>query len=156
MKYNNMFVISSTWGETGNEKPTFRMFPLTEECPYQECIYDPTRRILAVISKIRKQNYIMTHKVDDNGDPVFLKPGAKRGNGKNYKEERRLVETFTEYYIESPAEVTEFVAMFAINTDVATRIIEASLQVSTGNVPMNVVGDVPVEVNAGKTQDVKE
>lgn len=154
MKYSNMFVISSTWGEVGNEKPTFKMFPLTEECPYQECIYDPARRILAVISKTRKQNYIMTHKVDENGDPVFLKHG-NRPNGKNYKEERRLVETFTEYYIESPNEVREFVEMFAINPGVTYRVLD-SATVSTGTVPMSVVGDVPVEINAGSAVEVKD
>lgn len=155
MSYSNMFVISSTWGEVGNEKPTFKMFPVTEDCPYQECIYDATRRILAVISKIRKQNYIMTHKVDDNGDPIFLKPGVKRNNGKNYKEERRLVETFTEYYIESPAEIKEFIDMFAINPQVAHRLLE-SVTLSTGNVPMSVVGDLPVEVNAGSKLETKD
>lgn len=143
MKYGNMYVISSTWGEVGKENPTFKMFPVTEDCPYQECIYDPQRRILAVISKIRKQNYIMTHKVDENGDPVFLKHG-NRANGKNYKEERRLVETFTEYYIESPAEIKEFIEMFAINPFSAHRIIDTPVTAPAGSA-MTIVGDVPVE-----------
>lgn len=150
MQYSNMYVISSTWGEVGKENPTFKMFPLVDDCPYQECIYDPQRRILAVISKIRKQNYIMTHKVDENGDPVFLKHG-NRPNGKNYKEERRLVETFAEYYIESPAEVKEFVDMFAINPVVAHRVIDSPIPTPAAS-PMTIVGDVPVETGV----EVKE
>lgn len=154
MSYKNMYVISSTWGDVGSEKPTFKMIPLSEDCPYQECIYEPSKRILAVISKTRKQNYIMTHKVDENGDPVFLKHGT-RPNGKNYKEERRLVETFTEYYIESPIEIKEFIEMFAINPDVAKRTLDAPMAAPSAS-PMTIVGDVPVEITAESTDNVNQ
>lgn len=150
----SMYVISSTWGEVGSEKPTFKMIPLTVDCPYQECIYEPSKRILAVISKTRKQNYIMTHKVDENGDPVFLKHG-NRPNGKNYKEERRLVETFTEYYIESPFEIKEFVEMFAVNPNVAERVMNAPVTAPAGS-PMTIVGDVPVEVTSDSQDTVTQ
>jgi len=151
----NMLVISSTWGEVGKERATFKMIPVIENCPFQECIYDPGNKILAVISKTRKQNYIMTHKIDDNGDPIFLKGGAKRSNGKNYKEERRLVETFTEYYIESPFEIEEFVRMFAINYGKAIELLNKEMTQPAAT-PMSIVNDVPVEVTTESSQNVNK
>ena len=154
MNPKSMLVISSTWGDVGSERPTFKMIPVTVDCPYQECIFEPSKKILAVISKVRKQNYIMTHKIDENGDPVFLKHGARQ-NGKNYKEERRLIETFTEYYIESLLEIRQFIEMFAVNPDVAERVISSSM--STNTPAMSIVGDVPVEITTAETADtVKE
>ncbi len=119
----SMYVISSRWGNPGEEKPTFRMIPLSDECPYQECIFDPAAKILAVISKIPKQSYIMTHKIDDNGDPQYLKNGATRSNGKNYKEERRVMDSYQEYYVEDMKEIVAIVNMFSFNPDKATEFL---------------------------------
>ena len=114
----SMMLITSAWGPQGREKPTFRMIPALYDCPYQECIYDPEQGILAVISKTPKQNYTMVPRINDDGDVMYLK-GAKstRPNGKNYKEERRLVDTYQEYYIETEKEIIDFVKQFSINTD---------------------------------------
>lgn len=138
-KFGSMYCVASTWGDVGQEKPTFKMIPINNECPYQECIYDPGSRILAIISKVPKQNYIMTHKVDDNGDPVFLAKGKTRANGKSYKEERRLVETYMEYYIESPMQIEDFVGMFSINPDMALPFIQAPVPTAKSEVPIEIV-----------------
>jgi hypothetical protein len=50
MSENTMMLVQSTW----NDKQTFRMIPITESCPYVECIMDPDTKVFVVISKIRK------------------------------------------------------------------------------------------------------
>jgi len=113
----SMLLFTSAWGPQGDAKPTFRMLPITTECPYLECIFDPSNKILAVISKIEKKSYTMVPKVDDNGDVMMIKGGKGRPNGQHYKEERRLIESYQEFYIEQASEIRSFVNMFAYNMD---------------------------------------
>ena len=47
----NMLLIKSSW----NEGETFRLLPLTADCPYVECIFDPATKVFVVISKIVKK-----------------------------------------------------------------------------------------------------
>ena len=56
----------------------------------------------------------MVAKLDDNGDEVPVK-GKPRANGKKVKEERRMVDTFSEHYIVTEEEIREIINMFAIN-----------------------------------------
>ena len=44
---NSMMIITSSWGQ----QKTFKMIPMTLECPYNEAIYDPQAGVLALISK---------------------------------------------------------------------------------------------------------
>ena len=55
----------------------------------------------------------MVHKVDDLGDIVETN---KRKNGKPYKEERRTIDTFVEYYIIEADEIISFIKDYALNT----------------------------------------
>ena len=76
------------------------------DCPYVECLFSAKDKVLAVISKTMKQTYHMVPKLDDNGDQVPVK--GKRPHGKPpYKEERRLVDTFSEFYLMTPDEIKE-------------------------------------------------
>ena len=107
-----MLLITSSWGN----RKTFKMIPATEECPYNECIFDIDSKVLAVIGKERKESMHMVAKLNEMGDVQRLKIG-KRENGKDYAEERKTLETFYEYYIEEMSEVESFIKMFAINSD---------------------------------------
>ena len=109
--YGSMTAISSVWG---NNK-TFRMLPVDNNCPYLECIYDPETKILVVISKTSKQSYHMLPTLDENGDAVT--PKRPRANGKPVKEERRLVETYQEYYVIVNEEIYDFLSKVAVNAD---------------------------------------
>jgi hypothetical protein len=91
----------------------FKMIPITNDCPYVECMYSEKDNVLAVITKTMKQSYHMVPKLDDNGDPVKTK--TQRPNGKAYKEERRLVDTFSEFYLLTPEEINGFIESFAVN-----------------------------------------
>ena len=107
----NMLLISSTW----KEGKTFKMIPTTADCPYVECIYDPQLQVLAVIGVTTKDTFHMVPKMDANGDYEKRKTPAVNGNP--YKEERKLLETFQEYYLEERSEIEDFIKRFAVNAD---------------------------------------
>lgn len=123
---NNMLLITSSW----KEGKTFKMIPTTKDCPFVECIYDQQVQVLAVIGSSKKDTFHMLTKLDANGDPETRKIPARNGNP--FKEERRSVETFQEYYIENLDEIREFIKMFATNA--ATFDYEQYLTLPTSEV----------------------
>jgi len=128
MSNNSMFIIKSDWGG----KPTFRMIPVSKDCPFVECIFDPDSKVLAAIGHTKKNIMHMMTKLDENGDPVKRKIIAPGTNP--YKEERRTIETFQEYYITDAEEIKEFINMFAVNPDYFNKfagLLSASPIIST-------------------------
>lgn len=109
---DSMMLITSSWGEA----KTFKMIPISSDCPYNEVIYDPVQHVLALISKERKQTMHMMAKLNEWGDIVPMKVG-KRANGKDYAEERKTLETYYEYFVEVPQEIEAIVNYFASNAD---------------------------------------
>jgi len=105
-----MLLIHSNW----TEKKSFRLIPLRSDCPFVEMLYDPTTRVLVIISKITKENMHMVPKVDALGDVDVLK--AARKGGKMYKEERKILDTFQEYYVHDTEDIKTMINMFAINS----------------------------------------
>jgi hypothetical protein len=105
-----MTLITSNWGS----KKTFKLIPISNDAVYNECIYDIDTKMLAIISKEKKDSMHMVAKLSDVGDVQYLKIG-KRPNGKDFAEERKTLETYYEYYIEDVKEIEEFVNLFAIN-----------------------------------------
>jgi len=93
---------------------SFTMIPVSLDSPYTEAMYDPASGILAVISKVMKQSYHMVPKLDDDGNPIRLKVPNKQ-TGKTVKEERRLVDTFSEFYLSDKTDIETFIHMFAVN-----------------------------------------
>jgi hypothetical protein len=107
----NMLLIQSDW----NEDKTFKMIPLTNDCPYIEVIYDPSSKVLVMISRVSMTKLHMLPKLDDNGDPAPLK--APRKNGRSVKEERKTIETFQEFYIDNVDAIDALIDIFAVNKD---------------------------------------
>ncbi len=91
------------------------MIPINMDCPYNEAIYDPDQGILAVISKECKDQFQLVPKFNEKGDIQYLK--GNRENGKNYAEERRAIETWYEYYIETKEDIAEFIHLFGYNSE---------------------------------------
>jgi len=108
----SMILITSSWGV----RKTFKMIPVSPICPYNEVIFDPEDKVLAIIGKEKKETFHMMAKLNEWGDPTAMKIG-KRANGKDYAEERKALETFYEYFISNEDEIKQFVQMFATNTD---------------------------------------
>lgn len=108
----SMLLITSSWGP----KKTFKMIPATPDAIYNEAIYDVDSKVLAVIGKEKKESMHMVAKLNEWGDPQMMKIG-KRSNGKEYAEERKTLETFYEYYIESAEDIVNFIKLVAVNAD---------------------------------------
>lgn len=107
----NMLLIQSDW----NEEKTFKLIPLTNDCPYIEVIYDPSTKVMVMISRVSMTKLHMLPKLDDNGDPAPLK--VPRKNGRAVKEERKTIETFQEFYIDNVDAIDALIDIFAVNKD---------------------------------------
>ncbi len=119
-----MFVYSTDW----YGRKSFRMLPLSMECPFNEVIYDPNTRVLAVISKDKKDKPQMLPKLTDKGQVIPL----RNSEGAQYVEERRIMETYYEYYIDKKSDIERFIQMFALNSDhEALNIINEPIDLST-------------------------
>lgn len=105
-------LISGSWGQ----KRTFKLIPVTQDSPYNEAIYDLDSKVLALIGKEKKQSMHMVAKLDDFGDVKPMKVG-KRTNGKDYAEERKVLETYYEYYLDTPEEIKAVLDILAVNAD---------------------------------------
>jgi hypothetical protein len=101
----SMMLVKATW----QESQTFRMIPISTDCPYVECIFDPSTKVFVVISKIKKTTLHMLPKLDEYGQAVAAIKGMKQ--------ERHKLEVFQEFYIEDQSAVEELVNLFAVNAD---------------------------------------
>ena len=108
----SMMLVKSAFGQM----KSFKLIPITNDCPFVECLFSPREKMMVVIGKYMKQSYHMVPKLDDNGDEIPVK-GKPRANGKKVKEERRLVDTCSEHYIVTEEEIREVIQMFAVNPD---------------------------------------
>jgi len=106
-----MLAINSEW----NGHKTFRLIPVSNDCPYVECIYDVTSQLFVIIGKTTKTTLHMLPKLDENGDPTATV--ALRPNGRNVKEERVSSETFQEYYLDNKSDIKELVYYLASNAE---------------------------------------
>ena len=104
-----MTLVTSNW----NGQTTFRLIPISLEAAFSEGIYDPLDKVLVLMSKHVKESVHLIPRLDDNGDPVPLK--KPRSNGKNYKEQRITLQTYTEYYVTEKDEIKEIVTKLADN-----------------------------------------
>lgn len=111
MSDKTMILVRSSWNNT----ETMRMVPVTENCPYVECIWDPENKVFVIISKVTKTTMHMLPKLDDNGDPIAVK--VPRPNGRTIREERKTIETFQEYYLEDKNSIKDIINMHAVNND---------------------------------------
>ena len=108
----NMMLVNSAF----RNAKSFTLIPVSNDSPYVEAMFDPSSGVLAVISKVMKQSYHMVAKLDDTGQPVRLKTPNQQ-TGKTHKEERRLVDTFSEFYLQDKNDIELFINMFAVNAE---------------------------------------
>ena len=98
-----MLLVQATW----QESQTFRMIPITESCPYVECIFDPGTKVFVVILKTTKTTLHMLPKLDEYGIAITGVKGTKQ--------DRNKIEIFQEFYIEDQTGILDIVEHFAIN-----------------------------------------
>jgi hypothetical protein len=136
--YKSMMLITSSWGAA----KTFKMIPLTKECPYNECIFDVSTKVLAIVSKESKESLHMLPKLNEVGDIQRLKIGKKE-NGKDYVEERKALVTFYEYYLEDVSEIKTFITAFAENNETFDYTQYLNLEIpKEGMVKPNIITSV--------------
>jgi hypothetical protein len=123
-----MLAIKSTW----NGKQTAKLIPVSNDCPYVECIMDPESKIMVVISKVSKQTLHMLPRLDDNGDPRTLKV-TKRPSGKAVMEERKTIETFQEYYVDDETAIMNIIDLHSVNPEEIKVIIAEILSDSAAS-----------------------
>jgi hypothetical protein len=103
MDNKTMMLVESSWHET----QTFKMIPISNDCPYVECIFDPSSKVFVIISKVTKTSLHMLPKLDDYGKAISGLKGAKQ--------DRKSIDTFQEYYIVDTNSIKEIINLFAIN-----------------------------------------
>ncbi|MBC8399020.1 MAG: hypothetical protein H8E16_18215 [Flavobacteriales bacterium] len=108
----SMILVKSAFGNL----KSFKLLPISNDCPWVECLFSPNEKILVIISKFMKSSYHMVPKLDDNGDDIPVK-GKVRANGKLVKEERRAMDTCSEHYVVTEEEIRDIVNMFCVNPD---------------------------------------
>jgi len=126
MSKSSMMVISSDW--YGME--TFRMIPLTKECPYIEVIYDPKSETLAIISKELKDKPQMLVKLNDKGEAIHLKSSTPEKPA--MAEERRMIPAYYEYYINSKTEILTFLDYFSVSISTKAKAIVGNPSEASG------------------------
>ena len=107
---NSMMLVTGTWGNT----KTFKLIPISSQCPFLEGIFDRDSKVLALIGRDKKESMHFFPKLDENGDVKKLKMG-RRQDGKDFAEERKSLETYYEYYVEEPTEIKAMVSYLAVN-----------------------------------------
>jgi hypothetical protein len=104
----SLLLTSCSWDNGAYE--SFRMLPVTQECPYVEAFYDPLEKLLVVLSKDKKESLAMIPKTDEYGN------GMKKNN-RPLMDRQRMV-SFKEFYITKPEEIKQFINLFAYNANV--------------------------------------
>jgi hypothetical protein len=123
----NMLIYSTDW----YGRKSLRMLPVTESCPFNEVLFDPNTSVLAIISKDRKDKPQMLPKLTDKGQVIPLKATADASQPK-YVEERRIMETYYEYYLDNKTDILNFIKMFAVNPEhPSVSIIHETSEVRT-------------------------
>lgn len=107
----NMLVYHTDW----DGQRSFRMLPIKDDCPFNEAIYDPEMKILAIVSKEYKEKPQMLPKLDSKGKPVMLKLFASLSKDNKVAEQRTMMETYYEYYLDSEEDIISFINLFAVN-----------------------------------------
>ncbi len=106
----NMRLFETYWGQ----EKTFKLMPVTLDCPYMEALYHPSAQMLVVFSKTMKENYEMLPKLDQEGE--MIKAKKPKRNGAPMQEERRLLKVPQEFYMINRKEQEAFIELFATNT----------------------------------------
>jgi|APGre2960657404_1045060.scaffolds.fasta_scaffold09806_5 hypothetical protein len=107
-----MILYKSGWGTDTQFFPTFKMMPTSNDCPFNEVLYDPKSKVLAIVGKEKKQAYRLIPKLNDKGKPTIA---VERGMQVEVQE-RKLMENFYEYYLEDVDDIKNFIKLFATNS----------------------------------------
>lgn len=110
-----MFVKSVLIDEqSGQPTENFVGIPMTQDSPFVEVIFDPTKQILGIVSKNKKESFHWIPRVDQDGLPVATKNKALAAS-QTMQQQRVQLETYHEYYIRHKEAIVEFIDAHMIN-----------------------------------------
>lgn len=95
---------------------SFRMIPVSIDCPYIDVVYHPSHKVLTIKLKEKESNLRMVKRLDDSGLPMTV-PGKKKEGEDPYKYERKTIENHIELFITEKEEIKSFVKSMAVNHD---------------------------------------
>ncbi len=104
-----MLLVTAPFGDAGVK--TFKLMPISTDCPFNEAIFNNDYNVLAVISKEKKASHFMVEKLNDEGLPEQNRKQTA------YKKQRVTLDKYYEYYITEKQEIINFIEMFCFNTD---------------------------------------
>ena len=134
-----MLLVTVPYTPTEN---SFRLIPAANDCPYVDVVYWKDKKVLEITSTIKRSEYAMFPKLDDNGDVEMRKSVKTLEDGQkiSHKQERRIAEVNTKYYIINKDEIDAFVAQVAINSDtVDYKQYLNDTNLVKGNAPMEII-----------------
>ena len=122
VQLKNVMLVKSPFQQEQMEKPvdSFVGIPMSSDSPFVEIIWDPVRKNLAIISKIKKESFHFLPKLGGNGAPL---PNNDKSSAAMmpYQQERVLIETFHEYFISDKKDIEAFLTAYAFNEDFAWK-----------------------------------
>ena len=108
----SMIVFSADW----KGQNSFRMMPISKDCPFVECIYDSQEKILAVIGVNNIPKLQMLPKLSSKGETTQFRTKNEKGEAvAAMSQERASVESYQEYYLKDKTDIEAFIKMVAIN-----------------------------------------
>ena len=55
----SMMLVKSSFGPM----KSFKLMPISNDCPFVECLFSPSEKIMVILSKVKKQSYHMVAKL---------------------------------------------------------------------------------------------
>ena len=104
-----MLAVNDTW----DEKESFRLIPLTDECPFVEVLYDPNEKVLALLSKHKKNTFKFIPRVNEKQEYVTTKKDGQIIPAMD----RKLIEYFNETFIKDKQDIKNLLKLLVINQD---------------------------------------
>jgi len=113
----SLLLVNSKFETIGGHVDNFIGIPLNENSPFVEVVFDPEKKILGLISKIRKPQYQFIAKLDGNGFPKPINnPKLAEATGRKFVQERVLTEVYHEYYLIDKKDIETFLKIHVVET----------------------------------------
>lgn len=92
-----------------NEQKTFRLLPISIECPYNEMIFDTENKVLIVISKIKKKDLEVVPKTNTS---FSLSNVFNNNHLYNTQNQEVISENYYQYFIEDLEDMQKIIRYF--------------------------------------------
>ena len=109
-----MLLTTGVWGEN---TPTFLLISLSNESPFIEAIFEPTKKVLILLTKEKEETYQMLPRLDEAGEPIIRKDIKKEEQRNPFKQQRISMQTYHECIIRDKGDIEKFVQLMAVNSE---------------------------------------